>query len=72
MKIIFLKQLNVEARRSIFVGDHPENDINGSNNVGMKTVWKKDHQWKQVNADVTIDDLFEIPDIVVGMNKGVI
>lgn len=20
----------------------------------------KDHQWKQVNADVTIDDLFEI------------
>lgn len=67
-----LKQLNVKAHRSIFIGDHPENDIKGAKAVGMKTVWKKDHQWQQGNADVTIDDLFEIPDIVAGMNKGII
>lgn len=59
-----LKQLNVFPSQSIFVGDHPENDVTASQNVGMKGIWKKDNQWDQVEADFIINDLAEIPLII--------
>ena len=55
-----LKQLEVSAHMSIFVGDHPENDVKAARNVGMKGIWKRDPQWEQVNADYIIDDLAEL------------
>jgi putative hydrolase of the HAD superfamily len=59
-----LKQLEVSAYQSIFVGDHPENDVKAAQNVGMKGVWKKDIQWDQVEADFIINELAEIPLII--------
>lgn len=32
------KRLNVELNQCLFIGDHPVNDIQGANNVGMKAV----------------------------------
>jgi putative hydrolase of the HAD superfamily len=55
-----LKQLEVSAHMSIFVGDHPENDVKAARNVGMKGTWKRDPQWEQVIADYIIDDLAEL------------
>ena len=35
-----LDRLKVSASQSVFVGDHPENDVKASRNVGMKGIWK--------------------------------
>lgn len=40
-----LSQLQVLPYESVFIGDHPENDIKAAQNVGMKAIWKKDDQW---------------------------
>ena len=59
-----LEQLNVSPNESLFVGDHPDNDVKAAQNVGMKGIWKKDIQWKNVEADFIVDDLAEIPIII--------
>ncbi|PWA12268.1 L-2-haloalkanoic acid dehalogenase [Pueribacillus theae] len=59
-----LSQLNVSANESIYVGDHPLNDIKGAQNIGMKGIWKKDIQWVDVEADYVIDDLKELLPII--------
>jgi putative hydrolase of the HAD superfamily len=59
-----LKQLNVLPTESIYMGDHPENDVKASQRVGMIGIWKKDYQWNDVEADYIIDDLLELPLII--------
>ncbi len=36
-----LEQLNVPPNVSLFVGDHPDNDVKAAQSVGMKGIWKK-------------------------------
>ncbi|MFJ7934547.1 HAD family hydrolase [Sporosarcina sp. NPDC096371] len=64
-----LEKLNVTASESIFIGDHPVNDVLGAQKVGMKGVWKKDFQWGNVDADYIVDDLVELPLIIEKLNK---
>ena len=64
-----LQQLNVSANESLFVGDHPGNDVKASQDVGMLAVWKKDSQWEDVDADFIVHDLMEIPLLVESLNK---
>lgn len=59
-----LKNLNVLPSESIYVGDHPINDVQASQNLGMKGIWKRDYQWDNVKADFIVGDLDEIPLIV--------
>ncbi|QTD42892.1 HAD family hydrolase [Sporosarcina sp. Te-1] len=59
-----LKQLQVIPSESIFIGDHPVNDVEAARNVGMRAIWKRDNRWDAVKADFTIDGLQEILDIV--------
>jgi len=56
-----LKQLNVKPSESVFIGDHPENDVKAAQNVGMKGIWKKDNQWSGIEADAIIVDYLELP-----------
>lgn len=56
-----LEKLNVEPSESVFIGDHPENDVKAAQNVGMKGIWKKDNQWADIEADAIIDDYLELP-----------
>jgi putative hydrolase of the HAD superfamily len=43
-----LNQLEVEPQNSIFVGDHPINDILGASRVGFNTVWiKRNQPWDE-------------------------
>ncbi len=64
-----LKQLNVSANESLFVGDHIVNDVKASHNVGMFAAWKKDSQWKVVDTGFIVHDLMEIPTVVESLNK---
>lgn len=64
-----LEKLKLSANECVFVGDHPDNDVKGAQNVGMIGVWKKDHQWKNVSADYIIDDLAEIPGTIEKINR---
>lgn len=59
-----LNILNVQPNEAIFVGDHPENDVLAAKKVGMKSIWKKDLHWKNVEADYIVDDLGELPFIM--------
>ncbi|MEG0451068.1 MAG: HAD family hydrolase [Lysinibacillus sp.] len=59
-----LEKLDVSANESMFVGDHPENDVKAAQNLGIKGIWKKDIHWNNVEADFMIDDLAEIPFII--------
>ncbi|MER2127702.1 HAD family hydrolase [Solibacillus sp.] len=70
---IFLKaleQLQVAPCASIFVGDHPENDVKAARYVGMKGVWKKDAGWHDVLADAVIEDLLELLPVLETFKEG--
>lgn len=60
-----LEKLGVTPEDSLYVGDHPENDVIGALNVGMNAVWKKDPFWSESNEiEYTIDDLGELLNLV--------
>ncbi|WP_020061962.1 HAD family hydrolase [Bacillus sp. 123MFChir2] len=56
-----LERLGVKPEESIYIGDHPENDVIGARNVGMYAIWKKDTFLGQSFADEhVIEDLQEL------------
>lgn len=55
-----LQKLNVKAEECLYIGDHPENDVLGSENVGIRGVWKKDSFWGDFKHSHIVDDLLEI------------
>lgn len=60
-----LSKLGVAADAALFVGDHPDNDIRASREVGMRAVWKRSVQFESADhADAVIDDLEELIAIV--------
>ncbi|MED1864354.1 HAD family hydrolase [Fictibacillus nanhaiensis] len=64
-----LEHLQVSPYESIFVGDHPENDVKAAQDVGMKGIWKRDAHWEDVEADYIVNELSEIPFIIEKMNS---
>jgi putative hydrolase of the HAD superfamily len=61
-----LENLSVSAENSIFVGDHPEADVQAARNAGMIGVWKRDDYWGYAEADFIIDELRELLVIIEG------
>lgn len=56
-----LSRLKSKAEESIYVGDHPDNDVTASRRIGMKGIWKRDLHYDQDFAkDGEITDLLEI------------
>ncbi len=67
-----LRQLQVEPKESIMVGDWVERDIVGAKLLGMKTIFARyGDRFNTVNsgADFEIDDIIEILDIVDNLAK---
>ena len=64
-----LEKLEVSPSECIFMGDHPENDVKGAQNVGMMSVWKKDMHWDNAEADAIVQDLSELPSIIKCLNS---
>jgi putative hydrolase of the HAD superfamily len=60
-----LKRLDLPANQTMFIGDHPDNDVKAAMTVGMVGVWKRDDQWSLIEADYTVDDLLEVVDLVI-------
>lgn len=58
-----LRELNVQPYEAVYVGDHPINDMDGANQVGMRTIWIKNGE-QDVKADYKIAGLHEIPAII--------
>ena len=64
-----LQKLHVAPSESVFIGDHPKNDIKAAQYVGMKGIWKKDAEWNDVQADAVIDSFIELPLIIENLNN---
>ncbi|MFF2912104.1 HAD family hydrolase [Paenibacillus sp. NPDC057934] len=55
------ERLGVAPEESIYVGDHPMNDVQASREAGMRAIWKKHEYWESaIHADAVIDDLSEL------------
>ncbi|MFS0553147.1 HAD family hydrolase [Brevibacillus sp. 179-C9.3 HS] len=60
-----LDRLGVRAGDAVYVGDHPDNDVQGARAVGMKAVWKRDSYWQETKeADAVIDHIPELISIL--------
>lgn len=60
-----LEKLDVLPNQSVYVGDHPGNDVIAARNVGMNAVWKKDILLGNPFADeYVINDLKELLHVV--------
>ena len=55
-----LKKLDVKATECLYVGDHPENDVLGSERVGILGVWKRDSFWGDFEHSRVVDDLLGV------------
>lgn len=63
-----LERMGLAANDCLFVGDHPDNDVEAAIKAGMHGVWKKNGQWKSTEADFQIDKLEELLDIISKQN----
>lgn len=59
-----LSKLEVSANESLYVGDHPINDVEAAKKVGMRAIWKRNDARQNVEADYIIDHLIEIQDFL--------
>lgn len=64
-----LTKLNASKEESMFIGDHPDNDVRAARNLGMKAIWKRDEHFETVNADEVVDDLMDLPTLLDRMNN---
>lgn len=65
-----LARLGVSPEESVYVGDHPNNDVIGARDVGMNAIWKKDTFWGNPFTDEhVINDLKELLPIVNTFQK---
>jgi len=55
-----LSRLGVSPDEAVYIGDHPKNDIQAAQAIGMKAIWKRDPYWSCLGADGEIDELHEI------------
>ena len=66
-----LRQLGVEPRESLMVGDWAERDVVGGKGLGMKTVFARygdTFETQESGADYDVDDVFELVGIVDRLN----
>ncbi|MGP4069980.1 HAD family hydrolase [Halobacillus sp. B29] len=63
------ERLHVCPEDCVFIGDHPDKDVKAAREVGMKGIWKRNDQWDGAEADDMIDDLSEIPGIILQFNS---
>ncbi|MFU7588242.1 HAD family hydrolase [Priestia sp. RMT2NF4] len=60
-----LKALDVSAEESVYIGDHPGNDVLGARGAGMHAVWKKDAFFDGSFTDsYIIEDLKELLNVM--------
>ncbi|WP_394175803.1 HAD family hydrolase [Guptibacillus hwajinpoensis] len=58
-----LNRLNVTPHEAVYIGDHLENDIEGAEKIGMRTIWKRNDQIGNEEI-ISITKLAQIPPIL--------
>lgn len=68
-----LDKANAKAENVVHVGDDPEHDIHGANNIGMHTVWMNNYSkpWPDAYAapDFEISNLRQLPDLIATLAR---
>ena len=67
-----MERLKIDPTEALMLGDWPERDIAGANNVGIKTVFARYgavHDLDRSGATYEIEDISEIIGIVSGLNN---
>lgn len=68
-----LRRLDVAAGEVVFIGDSPEADVAGAQEIGMKAVWKRGVRWRSLSLgeshtcttpDAVCHELMELPEII--------
>jgi FMN phosphatase YigB (HAD superfamily) len=63
--VLALGRLGVTPAEAVFVGEHPEIDIRGAQDAGMRAIWKRDDYWGSCPfADAVIEELDELPGVL--------
>lgn len=63
-----LQKLGVRAEETVYIGDHPKNDIHAAAAVGMLGIWKRDPYWEPGPTRLSIESLSEIPGLIDKLN----
>ncbi|MCT2534239.1 HAD family hydrolase [Aquibacillus koreensis] len=64
-----LSRMQTDPSQSVFVGDHPVNDIKAAKDLGMTSVWVNNKHFSEIaEADYTIDNLLELPSLITHLN----
>ncbi|TRZ35604.1 HAD family hydrolase [Niallia circulans] len=64
-----LQRLDATPDESLFIGDHPQNDVEAARNVGMLGVWKENSDWSSAGMEYIVKDLTEIPMLIRKLNQ---
>ena len=62
-----LEKLHVTPLESVFIGDHPLNDVQAARKVGMKGILKTDAQQKTIEADAVLTDYATLPAMLTAL-----
>lgn len=64
-----LEQLQVPAAATVFLGDHPINDIGGARRAGMRTIWLDRRTWlsSDVRAGAVVTSRAEVRPILIAL-----
>ncbi|WP_202411530.1 HAD-IA family hydrolase [Halobacillus halophilus] len=63
------RRLGVPVEACVFIGDHPEKDVQAAAAAGMKAVWKKDPHWKTAPADAVITGLEDLSGVLENLQE---
>ncbi|MFD1737154.1 HAD family hydrolase [Bacillus salitolerans] len=60
-----LTSLGVQACDSIFVGDHPIDDVEAAKKVGLMTIWCENPNWGSADAHKRCASISELPSLIL-------
>jgi len=67
-----MERLDLQPNETIYVGDHPTNDVDASINAGMIGVWKEDSSFQKPSSEHrTIKALSELIFIIIDINGSI-
>jgi putative hydrolase of the HAD superfamily len=62
-----LESLDVDPADTVYVGDHPVNDVQGATDAGLTAIWLRGwHDWPAdvIPAEHSVDSLVEVPSLL--------
>ncbi len=59
-----ISRLGVSPGEAVYVGDHPQNDMQAARNAGMLAVWKRNDDFTDAPCDARFDHFDDLPGII--------